>query len=351
MHSKDNVFAHTTTTVPSNDEIDDNNVCITSTPSCVSKTNTCSIKCEPSELQSCNFQTATKSHDTTVITSHRNVYTSRRRVQDMKSFKCSFCDSSFVHYTHLRVHERTHTGEKPHQCQFCSRSFAQKGNLRVHEKIHTGEKNFGCEYCSKAFITNAQLLVHMQTHINPNKKRGHGLGRPPSKEANGLKKIKKPNNATENDSDLASSSSDGVSESMKQILDQLAAAPDTTSAVSSTSLSTTTSLIHQQKESIVPGLFRVVTPQSSSKDLSIDTSTTAKSHHGHQNLTSSSPQQPPHCRDFQLQHMTFQNVTPNNMQHITVDSSSLYSNVNQASFDQGQGNTMQNSSLYTHFSK
>lgn len=275
--------------------------------------------------------------------SHHNVYSPRQRLQDMKSFKCSFCSASFVHHTHLRVHERTHTGEKPHQCQFCSRSFAQKGNLRVHEKIHTGEKNFGCEYCSKAFITNAQLLVHMQTHINPNKKRGHRSGRPPSnKEATSQKKCKKVNNATENDSQLArNSSSDGISESMKKILDQLAAAPETPSTVSPTSSKTTATatLIQQQKH--LSGLFRVVMPQSSSTDLLEEDNNTSNNtfshHHGHEKLimTSSSPRKTPSCGDYQLQEvsaMTIQNMALDNIHQMSVDSSSLYSNVDQVSF-------------------
>ena len=262
-----------------------------------------------------------------IITRKRNLYLTRRRVQDFQPFKCSFCDSSFVHHTHLRIHERTHTGEKPHQCRFCIRSFAQKGNLKVHEKIHTGEKDFGCEYCTKAFITNAQLLVHMRTHTNPNKKRPHITGRP-SKNGT-LKRLKNENNATENDSELTS---DGVTESMKQILDQLAATSDKKSAV-------TFPPCQQQTHSNAKPLFTVVTPKSPSLNSLVGVSTT---HQENQNLiiTSSSPQES--CRDFRLQVTTtaFQNVS-SSIQHIAVDS---FSDEDQAALV--QGSRMQNS-LYT----
>ena len=108
----------------------------------------------------------------------RRSYAPRRR-QPFQLYKCEQCDADFVHRTHLKIHQRTHTGEKPYKCEYCSRCFAQKGNLHVHIKIHTGEKDFICEFCHRGFITNAQLFVHMRTHTNPNRKRPYATGRPP----------------------------------------------------------------------------------------------------------------------------------------------------------------------------
>lgn len=111
----------------------------------------------------------------------RRNYSIRRR-QPFQLYKCDVCGSEFVHRTHLKIHQRTHTGEKPYKCNYCGRCFAQKGNLHVHMKIHTGEKDFICEYCQRGFITNAQLFVHMRTHTNPNRKRPYATGRPPKLE-------------------------------------------------------------------------------------------------------------------------------------------------------------------------
>ena len=95
----------------------------------------------------------------------------RRSLNDL--YYCSACGAGFVHQTHLKIHERTHTGEKPYKCETCGRCFAQKGNLRVHMKIHTGEKDYHCHACDRRFITNAQLVVHMRTHTNPNRKKSY----------------------------------------------------------------------------------------------------------------------------------------------------------------------------------
>lgn len=99
----------------------------------------------------------------------------QRRRQPHQLYKCEVCGSEFVHRTHLKIHQRTHTGEKPYKCEFCGKCFAQKGNLHVHMKTHTGIKEFVCDFCHRAFVTNAQLVVHVRTHINPNNRKKNNV--------------------------------------------------------------------------------------------------------------------------------------------------------------------------------
>ena len=57
----------------------------------------------------------------------------------------SYLHKAFNNSGHLKIHERTCTGEKKFACSKCVKSFKQNGDLKKHERAHTGEKHCSFE--------------------------------------------------------------------------------------------------------------------------------------------------------------------------------------------------------------
>ncbi|KNC34187.1 hypothetical protein FF38_10125 [Lucilia cuprina] len=78
--------------------------------------------------------------------------------------KCVYCERDFPTPFALRMHLRTHTGERPFQCKYCTKSFKTQSQLNVHHKRHTGQADFICTICNKTFYEQSNLTVHMRSH-------------------------------------------------------------------------------------------------------------------------------------------------------------------------------------------
>lgn len=74
--------------------------------------------------------------------------------ENLKPYKCPFCEKFFRQRTILNQHLRLHTNEKPYRCLTCFKDFRQQAILSSHEKSHMG-LTLGCPLtnCKRRFAS------------------------------------------------------------------------------------------------------------------------------------------------------------------------------------------------------
>ncbi|CAK6436585.1 unnamed protein product [Pipistrellus nathusii] len=83
--------------------------------------------------------------------------------------ECVICRRVLSCQSALKMHYRTHTGERPFKCKVCGRAFTTKGNLKTHHSVHRAgpplRVQHSCPICQKKFTNAVVLQQHIRMHM------------------------------------------------------------------------------------------------------------------------------------------------------------------------------------------
>lgn len=79
-------------------------------------------------------------------------------------YQCAECEYSTYILSNLRLHIRTHTGERPYSCSVCQKEFRTSSHLKRHQVLHCNTEHLKCRKCDYSTNKWLSLKQHLASH-------------------------------------------------------------------------------------------------------------------------------------------------------------------------------------------
>lgn len=98
------------------------------------------------------------------LANHKKSHIAReeRHKDDLRSFKCKYCEKEYRIEKSLKHHEKVHEVGHRHWCSICNKNFFKPSDLSRHKKVH--EPLSKCYICNKPFRDPSKLEIHVRKH-------------------------------------------------------------------------------------------------------------------------------------------------------------------------------------------